>query len=102
MKGLGGEAWAPGGASPCCLLLLLLPGLQQPLHHHLGAVLLVQGPEVLLFQGTPVAKNGQPGADRWSQMESEFSSLELGPGSAERRVSLGCYGQGRCLLYLPQ
>ena len=30
--------------------------------HHLRAVLLGQGPEVLLLQGAPVAKDGHPGA----------------------------------------
>lgn len=96
--GRGGvERWGTGRDLLCCLLLLLLPGLQQSLHHHLGAMLLVQGPEVLIFQGAPVAKDGQPGAGRWPHMGAEFSSLELGPGCPERRGSLG-----RCLRYCPR
>lgn len=91
------ERWGTGRDLLCCLLLLLLPGLQQSLHHHLGAMLLVQGPEVLIFQGAPVAKDGQPGAGRWPHMGAEFSSLELGPGCPETRGSLG-----RCLRYCPR
>lgn len=83
-----------GRASLCCLLLLLPPGLQQPLHHHLGAILLVQGPEVLLFQGAPVAEDGQPGAGRWPHMGSEFNSLEPGPGSPKGGSPYGAVVKG--------
>lgn len=57
------EIWGtPGRASPLGLLLKLLPLLQQPLHQLLRTVVLLQGPEVLLLQGAPVAKDGHPGA----------------------------------------
>lgn len=93
-EGAGWRGVGTGRALLCCLLLLLLPGLQQSLHHQLGAILLVQGPEILIFQGAPVAKDGQPGAGRWPHRGAELSSLELGPGCPEGRGSLG-----RCLLY---
>lgn len=109
-EGPGGAVWGQGvgtggGGLLCCLLLLPLPGLQQPLHHRLGAILLVQGPEVLIFQGPPVAEDGQPGAGRWPHVGAEVSSLDPGPGGAEIRGSLErcplyCHGEqagGHCL-----
>lgn len=69
-----------GKASPCCLLLLLPPSLEQPVHHHMGAVILVQGPQVFLLQGPPVAEDSQPeqGEGAQAQRASDTSSLELG------------------------
>lgn len=61
-SGVWGMWGTPGRALPLGLLLKLLPLLQQPLHQLLRTVVLLQGPEVLLLQGAPVAKDGHPGA----------------------------------------
>lgn len=61
-SGVGwGDVGTPGRASPHSGLLKLLPGLQQPTHHVLRTILLLQGPEVLLLQRAPVPKDGHPG-----------------------------------------
>lgn len=97
---------APGKASPCCLSFLLLPGLQHLLHHSVGTVVLVQGPEVLFFQGTPVAEDGQPmwvGEGTESPSKAQNLATELGQGlhSPEGLQKVGIFlrrlEKGRCL-----
>jgi hypothetical protein len=83
--GEGRGSWAHGRDSPCSSVLLLLPCLEQSLHHNVGTVLLVQGPEVLSLQGTPVAQDSQPEQGGGVVSGAEFSSLDLGPVSSGPR-----------------
>lgn len=52
-----------------------------------------------ILQGAPVPADGHPRAAGSPKQGQSLAAWSWRPGSPERRVSLGCCGQGSCLLY---